>query len=89
MIQTGWMSTSTSAPFDCPIVVVSPCDFERLGLLFFHVFLKGYVSRGGINMSSLSVWAGRDEVVFRPPSLLTLHWTADEGTFTSAACGFG
>ena len=48
MIETGWMSTSTSAPFDCPIVVVSPCDFERLGLLFFQVFLKGYVAKGGI-----------------------------------------
>ena len=47
MIQTGWMSTSTSAPFDCPIVVVSPCDFFRAPpIVVFSCLLEGLRFKG-------------------------------------------
>jgi hypothetical protein len=48
----------------------------RLGLFFLKVFLKGNVSKPGMPLSSLSVWAEEDEVGFKP--LILTH--PDEGT---------
>ena len=35
MVETGWRSTSTSAPFDCPIVIVP----ARLGVFFWPLVI--------------------------------------------------
>ena len=88
----GWMSTSTSAPFDCRIVLVS-CfinlllDCQYLGHCVFQVFVKGKVSKPGMPLSSLSLWREEDEVVFRPPSLLTLLWTTKKDSYEPGASG--
>ena len=46
MVETGWMSTSTSAPFDCPIVMVSPwIPWRVLCYLAPWIVLAGFPQR--------------------------------------------
>ena len=44
-------------------------------IVFLKVFLKGNVSKPGMPLSSLSVWAVEDEVVFNP--LILTHPAMD------------
>ena len=85
------MATSPSNPFDCPIMMTS-CDLILIGSAGAWVVLSGLPEGQRLeerdSVSALSMWASEDEVLFKPPSLLTLLWTAEEASYTPEVCRF-
>lgn len=61
-----------------------PC----FAVCFAQVFPKEQVKTEALPLSSLSHWASEDEVLFRPPLLLTVLYTFSERTYTAETARF-
>ena len=72
--------------------MMTSCDLILIGSAGAWVVLSGLPEGQRLeerdSVSALSMWASEDEVLFKPPSLLTLLWTAEEASYTPEVCRF-